>query len=579
MYFDALTSAAVADDCRLLIGGRIQQVVQMDEWTIGLEVYYRAGDEAQGQRGYIVASAHPQRSRLHLSSVKPRRGVEAPSPLLLLLRKYVRGAHIVAVHSPQFERIVSLDVEGIEGQATLVIEAMGRHANVMLLNQQGTVLDAIKRVGPQLSRVRPILPGRFYVPPPPQDKLDPPDVTELRLREMLGDSSPETPIWRILVREVRAISPLLAREVVYRALGSDAATVAGVEISHLSPLLDAFEELTLFFWERDWRPSLGLEGGLVIAYAPYELRQYAEREATGSISEAVDRYYREIAQGDAYAPAKARVQRQIDAARKRVLDRRNALRRQLVSGEEIERLRLSGEMILGYAHAVHPGDTQLEAQVDLDGPPLIIELDPQLTPVENAQAYFERYDRAKSAAAEIPDLLARADLELAYLDQLATDLELASNWPDIGEVQSALVEGGYLPRKRGPRVQKGEPLRVMTEEGILILVGRSARQNHDVTFRQAAPDDLWLHVVDAPGAHVVVKSGGQPVPDRVLRQAATLAARHSALRGETSVLVAYTERRYVRPIRGAGPGMVTYRHEKTTRVEHGYESTFEEGVP
>jgi predicted ribosome quality control (RQC) complex YloA/Tae2 family protein len=263
------------------------------------------------------------------------------------------------------------------------------------------------------------------------------------------------------------------------------------------------------------------------------------------------------------------VQALLDEARKRATSRRRALQRQLVPQEELDRLRLCGEMTLAYAHAVRPGDTRLEAQVDLDGPPLVIELDPRLSAVQNAQAYFDRYDKAKSAGAEIPRRLRRAEHELTYLDQLENDLALAGNRPDIEEVRSALVEAGYAPRPKGPKPQRGQPLRTLAGEGMVILVGRSARQNHQITFRRAGPDDLWLHAVDVPGSHVVILTGGRPVPEVVLRRAAGLAAQYSAARGEAGVLVAYTARRYVRPIRGGRPGMVTYRREETIRVSPG----------
>jgi predicted ribosome quality control (RQC) complex YloA/Tae2 family protein len=223
-------------------------------------------------------------------------------------------------------------------------------------------------------------------------------------------------------------------------------------------------------------------------------------------------------------------------------------------------------MILAYAHAVQRGQRTLQAQVDLDTPPLLIELDPQLSAVENAQAYFRRYEKNKTASADIPALLEAAQLELSYLDQLSTDLALASNRPEIDEVRLALVERGYVAQKRGVTMQRGRPLRIVSEDGMTILVGRSARQNQEVTFRRAAPQDLWLHAVDAPGSHVIVKSEGQDVPERTLRRAAELAAYYSAARGEGGVTVAYTQRRYVRQIRKAGPGMVTYRHEQTVRV-------------
>jgi predicted ribosome quality control (RQC) complex YloA/Tae2 family protein len=318
---------------------------------------------------------------------------------------------------------------------------------------------------------------------------------------------------------------------------------------------------------------VALEEVTVAAYAPYALTQYPEREAVkgasdagGRMGAAIDRYYQASRPGASYAAAKARVQTLLDAARTRAATRRRALRRQLVSQEELDRLRLCGEMTLAYAHAVRPGDTRLEAQVELEGPPLVIDLDPKLTAVQNAQDYFERYEKAKAAAAEIPRRLRRAEHELTYLDQLESDLALAGNRPDIEEVRSALVDAGYASQPKGPKPQRGQPLRVATDQGMVILVGRSARQNHQVTFRRAGPDDVWLHAVGVPGSHVVILSGGRPVPEAVLQQAARLAAQYSAARNEAGVLVAYTKRRYVRPIRGGRPGMVTYRREETIRV-------------
>ena len=571
MYYDALTAAAVADELRAtVVGGRVQEVIHVDDLTLGLEIYgrvRRADPQATRpthQRQYLVLSAHPRESRAHLTEIKVRRGVEAPVPLLLLLRKHVRGGFISAVRQPPFERILHLDVSGPEKTVTLTVEAMGRHANIILVDEDGQVLDSIKRISARLSRVRPMLPGMQYVPPPVQDKLDPADVTEYTLREMIDASRAGQPVWRALVNGIRGMSPLLAREIVYRAAGTIEQHCG--EVTQMAPLLDAYHTLMAHAWDHRWEPCVGFDEGEVAVYAPYHLTQYEEWEPTETISRAIDRYEQAVRSADAYGPARERVRGLLEEARRRVQSRLEALKRQLIPQEELDRLRLSGEMILGYAHAVRRGQTELEAEVDLEGPPMRIALDPDKSAVENAQAYFERYEKAKAASAEIPALIRKARYELAYLDQLETDLELASNRPEIDEVHSALIEAGYTPRKRHAQIQRGQPLRLTSPDGLPILVGRSARQNHEVTFRQAAPDDLWLHAVDMPGAHVIVKSGGQEVPEATLERAAELAATYSAARGEGRVLVAYTERRYVRPIRGAGPGMVTYRNEETIAV-------------
>jgi len=559
MYYDALTAAAVADELRAtVLGGRVQEIIHVDDLTLGLEIY------AQHQRHYLVASAHPRESRAHLTEIKVRRGVEAPVPLLLLLRKHVRGGYLSGVRQPPFERILHLDVSGPEKTVTLTIETMGRHANIILVDEDGQVLDSIKRISARLSRVRPMLPGTQYVPPPAQDKLDPADVTEYALCEMTDASRAGQPVWRALVNGIRGISPLLAREIVYRAAGTIEECCG--DVTQITPLLDAYQTLMEHAWDHRWEPCVASEEGEVAVYAPYRLTQYAEWEATATVSSAIDRYEQALQSADAYGPVRRKVLALLDEARTRVRSRLEALKRQLLPQEELDRLRLSGQMILGYAHAVQRGQSELAAQVDPEGPPMRIALDPDRSAVENAQAYFERYEKAKAATAGIPALIQKARYELAYLDQLDTDLELSSNRPEIDEVRSALIEAGYTPRKRHTQMQRGQPLRLTSADGLTILVGRSARQNHEVTFRQASPDDLWLHAVDMPGAHVVVKSGGQQVPRATLERAAELAAYYSAARGEGHVLVAYTERRHVRPIRGAGPGMVTYRNEETIAV-------------
>ena len=560
MYFDALTMAAVADELRAqILGGRVQNVLLPDDLSVGMEVY------AHGERRYLLGSAHPEYARLHLTGEKLRRGVEKPTPLVLLLRKYVRGGRIAAIEQPPFERILHIGMQHPEGNTTLIVEVMGRYSNIVLVAEEGLILECIKRVGPEKSRYRTILPQRLYVPPPPQSKLDPTDVTELRLRDILSDASPESPIWRALVAGIRGVSPLMAREVVYRAMGDAEAAIS--QVARIFPLLEAFRDMLMPVWEHRWQPSIVRINERLVVFAPYPLTQYGDWEEVESIGQAVEAYYGQVVGEDAYAAAKRGTREAILRARERVRRKQEALERSRVSQAQVDELRRQGEMILAYAHRVEAGQRKLMAPVGPDEPPLLIELHPTLSPVENAQHYFKRYKKAKSAAGEIPALLRQAELEMRYLDQLETDLDLAANRPEIREVEACLAEAGYIREKRRRRkVGRSQPLAVNSQDGLLILVGKNSRQNEEVTFRRAAPHDLWLHVRGAPGAHVVVKSEGREVPEATLRQAAQLAAYYSQARGSARVAVDYTERRYVRPIKGAGPRLVTYTQEKTIRV-------------
>jgi predicted ribosome quality control (RQC) complex YloA/Tae2 family protein len=560
MYFDALTMAAMADELRArILGGRVQKVLLPDDLSIGLEVY------AHGERRYLLGSVHPEYARLHLAGEKLRRGVEKLTPLVLLLRKYVRGGRIVAIEQPPFERVLHIGVQHPKGNTTLVVEVMGRYSNIVLVAEEGLILDSIKRVGPEMSRYRIILPQRLYVLPPPQSKLDPTDVTELRLRDILSDASPESTIWKALVEGIGGVSPLMAREVAHRAMGDAEAAIS--QVAKISPLLEAFQEMLMPIGEHRWQPSIVRRNEHLVAFAPYPLTQYGDWEEVESISQAVEAYYRQMIGEDAYAAAKQGTREAILRARERVRRRQEALKRSRVSQAQVEELRRQGEMILAYAHHIEPGQRELAAPIGADEPPLLIELDPRLSPVENAQRYFKRYKKAKSAAGEIPALLQRAEMEMRYLDQLETDLNLAANRPEIREVEACLADAGYIKeQRRRPKAARSQPLAVHSKDGLLILVGRNSRQNEEVTFRQATPHDLWLHVRGAPGAHVIVKTGGQEVSEATLQQAAQLAAYYSQARGSARVAVDYTERRYVRRIKGAGPGLVTYTGEKTIRV-------------
>jgi predicted ribosome quality control (RQC) complex YloA/Tae2 family protein len=560
MYFDALTMAAVADELRAqILGGRVQKVLLPNDLSIGMEIY------AHRERRYFLASAHPEHARLHLTAEKLRRGTGKTTPLLLLLRKYVRGGRIAAIEQPPFERVLHIGVQHPEGNTTLIVEVMGRYSNIVLVAEEGLILECVKRVGPEMSRYRTVLPRHFYVPPPPQPKLDPTDVTELRLRDILADASPEPLIWRALVGGIGGVSPLVAREVVYRAMGEAEAAVS--QMTKISPLLETFQEMLMPVWEHRWQPSIVKRDERVVAFAPYPLTQYGDWEEVESISQAVEAYYGQMVGEGAYATAKRGVRDAILRARDRVRRKQEALERSRVSQAQVEELRLKGEMILAYAHRIEPGQQELTAPIGPNEPPLLIVLDPRLSPVENAQRYFGRYKKARSAAEEIPALLQRAGLEMRYLDQLETDLDLAANRPEIQEVEASLAEAGYIREKRRKqKVGRSQPLTVNSQDGLIILVGKNSRQNEEVTFRRAAPGDLWLHVRGAPGAHVIVKTGGREVPEATLRQAAQLAAYYSQARGSIRVAVDYTERRYVRSIKGAAPGLVSYTQEKTIRI-------------
>lgn len=559
MNFDAITIMALVDELNgTLTGGRIQDTVQIDEHSFGFEVY------ANHQRHYLIMSAHQQYARVHLAGEKLRRGVDTPSPLGLLLRKFAESARVEEVRQPDWERILILDLDGPEGVFELIVEPMERRANILLVRDDQTIVECVNRVGAQENRIRTSLPGQPYRPPPPQKlKRDPLTLTVTLLGDLL-DAEPGERTREVLTRRLLGCSPQVAKEIVFRATGSANARAADTSAR---TLLHVITDLFEAFKAGDWQPGIVTDGDTVSAFSAYALTFLPGWTTAPTISHALERYYGPLVGEDAYDAARRPVQAVIEEAVARVSKKLESLRRSLQDDAALEHLRHSGELLLAYQYTLTPGQTILRAQYEVDGPELEIELDPSITPLENARRYFEKYDKAKRARANVPELVEATENELAYLRQLETDLALAANWPEIGEVQEALLRSGYW---RGtpagqPGGSRSGPLKVSLAD-FVVWIGRNARQNDQVTFDKGSPDDLWLHVRGLPGAHAVIKSGGRAVPDDVIERAAEIAAFYSAARSEGRVLVDVTRRKYVRKIKGGKPGMVTYRNEAPVQV-------------
>lgn len=601
MNFDALTVGAVCDELRAtLLGGRVQRVHLPDEHGLAVELYAQGGgakaEGTEGPRGarWLYASAHPQRARLHLVSARPPRPSDDVTPLLLLLRKYVDGGRLDAVTQPELERIVRLDFTkrapaGELWRTTLVVEVLGRQSNLILLDADGTVMDAARRVGPQQSRSRIVLPQRRYDPPPVPDRLDPRWIDPGALAEAAGDYPPGGKLREVLVAEVQACSPLLAREVVFGVHGDAQAPVAA---GGWEAIAGAFAAVWRAAADGRWGPSVAVDGERLLAYAGYPLRSFPDAQAVTSISRAVERWFAQSPAGgagagggppDSLAARKAPLRQALEAGRDRLRAKRFSLQRGLVDEGEVLRLRLAGEHLLAFGNELAPGQERFTLPDDETE----LALDPGLTPVENARRYFTRYGKARAAATEVPQLLAAAEHELAYLDEALTHLDLAGTPDELAALRAEWAEGGYLgpqARPRAPRPSgKGRgrgaagprgrdagraqaAYRRLAVDGFEVLVGRSGRGNDALLTREAHPQDVWLHARGIPGGHVLVRAAGRSVPDSVLRRAAALAAGQSQARTAPSVAVDYTLRRYVDRVKGGPPGLVTYRGERTLHV-------------
>lgn len=560
MNFDTFSLAAMAHELRhTLSGGRVQRVTQINSLTYSFEIFIHP------IRHYLTLSAEPQAPRLHLTLNKSRRGVGHETPLMLVLRKYMRGAKLAGIEQPPYERILYFYFDSPFEPTILAAEMLGTRSNLVLLNAEQTVLGVARLPkGDAQSGQRTLLPNQYYQPPPPLQKLLPAQLTEYTLRQELAEASPEFKLARLLPQILNGVSPLLAKEITFRATGSAETTVG--ELTALSPLLQAVAQLFAQLDSNAWQPTLAFdEDDSPVAFAPYTLTHLPHPRPTATFSEAVEIYFADAAAG--YAVAKAPLLEAIKTARDRLARRRDRLEEDAADLADPEQLKTGGEVILGAAHLIAPGQTELA--VDWL-PGLVIKLDPALSPSENAQHYFNRYRKAQRAGDEIPAQLEKISLEEQYLDQLEQDLAMAEDRPEIDAIAYSLAEAGYAVGKRGHKKRQKQAvsnyLRLTAPDGAAVWVGKNAVQNQHLTFNRANPDDLWLHARGIPGAHVIIPtSAGLPSEDDVL-WAAAVAAYYSRARHDTAVDVDVTVKKYVRAIKGAPPGLVTLRNESTLRV-------------
>jgi predicted ribosome quality control (RQC) complex YloA/Tae2 family protein len=600
--FDVLTVAAIADELAgTVLDGRIQKIGLVDPVTVAMEVY------AHGRRRALVATASSDNPGISLVERLPSTDPSLITPFGLQLRKYVRGGFLVGIDQPPMERIVRLSIvkrltphngrrDGEDpdddvpepeqsddetaawgADATrvdLVVEIMGRHSNLILVDADGLVMESGKRVTSRMSRVRPVLPKLPYVDPPAPDKPDPRRLTSASAGVLLAGAKPTLPLSDVLVRGLRGVSPQIGREIAYRVAGDAAATVDAVDPEAMGDLARTARNLFEPMLTHAWHPVVYVQEDVPIAYAAVPMDHLAavsETRPVESISAAVAALAEtgEVAGPRDHAQRRARIVAAIDREHERIRQRLHALREQHRRAEKTETLKTWGEMIYAYLWQIQPGDSRLE----VDG--MEIPLNPALSAKDNAQHYFEEYRKAQRAGSQLPQHIAAAETGLAYLDQLRVQAGQAEGFAAVETLRQEFEEhtGGRqeVGERPGSRSRKKESRRVPglpDANGNVIYIGRSGRENDQVTFDIGGAEDTWLHARGVPGSHVIIR-WQRPVAEEdelTVETAAALAAHYSGSRGSGLVDVDVTRRKNVRKIKGAGPGMVTYRNERTIAV-------------
>ncbi|TGB04900.1 Rqc2 family fibronectin-binding protein [Halobacillus salinus] len=557
MSFDGIVTRAITHELNETIqSGRIMKIYQPTETELVFTV------RSNRQKHTLVLSAHPSYARFHLTDDTYHNPKEPPM-LCMLLRKHLIGGFIERIEQVSMERIVKFHIRtrneiGDETMKTLIIEVMGKHSNILLVDEeQGHMLDSIKHLPPSQNRHRTIMPGQPYKLPPEQGKLNPTELEPDEFLKKLDFNSGKMD--KQILGTVMGFSPMISKEIVHQAgLGGP------------DGLKEAYRAVRERLVNHDYSPQIHRAEREQFYVLP--LNEFSgEVEEFDSVSAMLDDYYSGKAERDRVKQQAGDLFRFLKNERdknKRKIKKHEETLKRSEAAEDYQKL---GELLTAHMHMVKPGD-ELVTVIDYYDPEqseMTVELNPNKSPSENAQSYFQTYQKLKKSKQVVQKEIQRAEDEIQYFERLIQQVESARE-EDIEEIREELREEGYMKKKSASKgKKKNKPSKPSPEsfestDGTLIYVGRNNKQNEYLTNRMARKTDIWLHAKDIPGSHVVIKDE-DPSEDTLL-EAAQLAANFSKFSKSSSVPVDYTQIRNVKKPSGAKPGFVTYDHQQTLFV-------------
>ncbi|MBR6442908.1 MAG: NFACT family protein [Clostridia bacterium] len=563
MPMDGLTVGFAARELNeILRGGRIDKITQPERDAVLLVI--RAG----GVNHRLLLCASPNNARCHLTMGSFSNPLEPPA-LCMLMRKQLTGARITEIRQVSGDRIVYVDMDAVNELGDhvlrrLVLEIMGRHSNLLLLDENDRILEATRHVNMEMSRVRQIQPGMTYLPPPAQDKLDPATVTGEMLYERLQGSGSSVPLKRALADTITGLSRVSAEELAGRVLhgGEDWPADLKDACDRLADLLGRLPAMA------DARVLFSEDGEAADVFAfPYLSERTDSQRPYKTLSEALDIYFGTRDARDRLNQKSASMIRMLKGQLERCQRKLAIQTEELSSAEQMEEYRRYGEAINANLYQLKKGmaEAVLPDWNDPDGGTITVPLDIKLTPSQNAQKYFKKYQKARSAREIAAEQRDKTLAEMDYLEGALLDVDKCVGESELEEIRQELVRTGYMKKNTNRRQQRqlpqSKPYRYISDDGIAIVVGKNAAQNDRITLG-AKPEEMWLHAKDMPGSHVIICCEGE-IPHATMKQAATLAAWYSKGQRSSMVPVDYTLRKYVKKPSGAAPGKVIYTHQKT----------------
>lgn len=562
-----------------LIGSRVDKIHQFsrEEMVFVLRLREPAADGARSAKLYLSAGADSPRLHLTSSSFE---NPKSPPMFCMLMRKHLGSAKLLEIRQVGLDRILHLIFEtrnemGDLIELTVAIEIMGRHSNIILIDENGRVIDSIKRIDDTMSSVRPILPGVHYTLPPAQDKLDLITSTPEQIEQRLIEGK-DTPLSKALLAAVQGVSPIVCREVANYVFVGDDRVISEMTPDHFDRLRFFLSRVILMARDYTGTPTSVIDSRKKpMDFSFLDIHQYGGSMFTrtyDSYSQLLDDFYTQRDNIQRMRHRSSDLLKVLANTADRIARKLSLQQKELADCSDRETWKIYGDLISANLYSIQKGDrtARLINFYDEAQSEVVIPLDPRKTPAQNAQKYYGEYRKADTAEKKLRELIEEGQQEAVYIDSVFDALTRAQTNDELTAIRAELAEQGYL-RKKGSAAKKGKepklaPKRYRSDDGFTILVGRNNVQNDQLTLKEARGRDYWFHTKNIPGSHTIVVSGGQEVPDSTLHQAAILAAVNSKAAESSQVPVDYTLIKNVKKPRGAKPGMVIYVSYQTAYV-------------
>ena len=559
MAFDGITIANIVKELREnLLDGRINKIAQPEADELLLTIKTPSGQK----RLYISASA--SLPLIYLTETNKPSPMTAPN-FCMLLRKHINNGRITDISQPKLERIIRFEIEHLDElgdlcKKYLIVEIMGKHSNIIFCNENDRIIDSIKHVSAQMSSVREVLPGRDYFIPDTMEKLNPLDVSFTDFNQALV--AKPTGLAKAIYTAFTGVSPVVAEEICY---------VSGVD-SGVTPkelpedvMVHLYKQFILFFEcviKGSFTPQIYYYNGEPKEFSALPLSHFDNHSIKHyeSMSLLLENYYATKNTVTRIRQKSVDLRKIVQTALERNRKKYDLQFKQLRDTENRDKYRIYGELINTYGYGLEPNAKHLECLNYYTNETVMIPLDNTKTPQENAQKYFDKYNKQKRTFEALTELIQETQDEITYLESVSNALDIALSEDDLTQIKEELINAGYVRRKFTKQKVKitSKPFHYISSDGYHMYVGKNNIQNEELTFHFANGNDWWFHAKGCPGSHVIVKTNGDELPDRTFEEAGKLAAYYSKNRGNEKVEIDYIEKKHVKKPSGGKPGFVVY---------------------